>query len=235
MSFFIMKGIKMQTTISKSTKNIAGIAIFSALAFIVAFVCQVIPPVAGFLSLDVKDAVIAIAGFIYGPIAAPIIALIAAFLEFVTFSTTGWYGFVMNFASSAAFALAVSLIYKLKKSFTGAMIGFLVTTLTTTGVMLLLNILVTPVYLRSIGVPNPDVISMIPRILMPFNFAKALLNSAVAMLLYKPVITALRRAKLIEGGTHKTEFNKTTVITLATGGTALLLGILIVVLINIYS
>ena len=221
----------MQTNISKSTKNIAGIAIFSALAFIISFVCQVIPPVGGFLSLDVKDAIIAIAAFIYGPIAGPIIALIAAFLEFVTFSTTGWYGFVMNFASSATFSLVVALIYKFRKSFTSAMIGFLTTTLATTGVMLILNIFVTPVYLRSIGVPNPDVLSMIPSILMPFNFAKALLNSAIAMLLYKPVITALRRAKLIAGGTHKTEFNKTTVTTLAVGGTALIVAIVIVVMI----
>lgn len=212
-------------------KNIVGIAIFSALSVVVALVCQIIPPVAGFLSLDAKDAVIAIAGFIYGPIAAPIVAFIAAFVEFITFSTTGWYGFIMNFASSAVFSLVVSLIYKFRKSFTSAMIGFLCSTLATTGVMLLLNIFVTPLYLRSIGVSNVDVISMIPSILMPFNFAKALMNSAIAMLLYKPIITALRGAKLIKANTHKTEFNKTTVITLAVGGVSLICAIVIIVLI----
>ena len=90
-----------------------GISIFSALAFIIALVCNVIPPVAGFLSLDAKDAVISIAAFIYGPIAGTLIALIAALVEFLTFSTTGWYGLIMNFASltlSIVFALFTVLV-----------------------------------------------------------------------------------------------------------------------------
>ena len=37
-----------------------GISVFSALAFIIALVFNIIPPVAGFLSLDAKDAVISI-------------------------------------------------------------------------------------------------------------------------------------------------------------------------------
>ena len=66
-------------------EKVVGISIFSALAFIVALICNVIPPVQGFLSLDVKDAVIAIASFIYGPISGVLIAFIAAFIEFLTF------------------------------------------------------------------------------------------------------------------------------------------------------
>ena len=221
----------MQTNTNKTTKKIVGIALFSALAYVVAFTCKLIPPVAGFLSLDAKDAVIAIASFILGPICAPVIALIVATLELLTFSTTGLYGFVMNFASSAVFSLTVSLIYKYRKSFTAALLGFLSSVVATTGVMLLLNIFVTPIYLRSIGVPNPDVISMLPGILLPFNFAKALLNSAIALLLYKPLITAMRRAHLIEGGVHKTEFNKTTLLTVCIGVAALTVGVVIVVLI----
>lgn len=211
-----------------STQRVTGIAIFSALAYVTALVFNLIPPVSGFLSLDGKDAVIAIASFIYGPIAAPIISLIAALLEFVTFSTTGWYGFVMNFASSAVFSLSASLIYKYRKNFTGALIGFLMATLTTTGVMIILNMFVTPLYF---GLPRAAVIEMIPKLLLPFNFAKALLNSAIALLLYKPVVTALRRAGLVEKGSHKTDFNKTTVLTISIGGVSLITALMILVII----
>ena len=95
-----------------NVNQVAGIAVFSALAVVIALMCQVIPNISGFLSLDVKDAVIAIASFIYGPFSAVAIAFIAAFIEAISFSTTEWYGFIMNFASSAVFSLSASLIYK---------------------------------------------------------------------------------------------------------------------------
>ena len=48
-------------------KKMCGVGIFAALAFITTFVCKLIPNVAGFLSIDAKDAVITIAAYIYGP------------------------------------------------------------------------------------------------------------------------------------------------------------------------
>ena len=129
----------MKNSSTQSIKYITGVALFAALAYVVALVCNIIPPVAGFLSLDVKDAVISIAGFVYGPVAAVVIALIAAFIELVTFSTTAWYGFVMNFASSAVFALVASLVYKLRRTINGALIGYFAAVVATTGVMLILN------------------------------------------------------------------------------------------------
>ena len=89
-----------------------------------------------------------------------------------------------------------------------------------TVVMLGMNVLVTPHYM---GVSREAVIELIPTVLFPFNLAKALMNSAIAMLLYKPVITALRRAGFIKrkSGLAKTEkvsfFNKFSVYTLAIG------------------
>ena len=87
----------MNTKRSEIIKKICGIGVFAALAYITTFICKLIPNVAGFLSIDAKDAVIAIASFVYGPLAAPIIALIVAFVEFITISTTGIWGLVMNF------------------------------------------------------------------------------------------------------------------------------------------
>ncbi len=224
----------------KKTKNetqkYIGIAVFSALAFIVAFVCNIIPPVAGFLSLDCKDAVIAIASFIYGPVSAVLISLIAALIEFLTFSTTGWYGLVMNFASSAVFSLTAALIYKKKRNLNGALISFFSAVVLTTGVMLLLNRFVTPVYLFDYLGAMPKaaaeeyVISLLPKVLLPFNFAKSLLNSSVAMLLYKPLSVALKKAKIAKGeGSMK--FNKSSAIIIGVGVIALIVSLAVLLII----
>ena len=227
----------MTKKINSDTKKVVGIAVFAALAYVVALICNIIPPVAGFLSLDVKDAVIAMAAFVFGPISAVVISFIAALVEFITitFSTTGWYGFVMNFASSATFSLTASLIYRSKKTLNFAIIGFFSAVALTTGIMLLLNIFVTPLYLVQFrGMPpavaDSPVIELLAKVLLPFNFAKSLLNSAVAMLLYKPITEALRRARLIEGG-KKIVFNRNSVIILITGGVALVLSLVILLII----
>ena len=247
----------MRNTKKFDTKTIVGVAVFSALAFVVALVCNIIPPVAGFLSLDVKDAIISIAAFIYGPISAVLISFIAAFIEFITFSTTGWYGFVMNFASSAVFSLTASLIYKKIRNINGALISFFAAVIATTTVMLLLNIFVTPFYLVYIGVPSKEIADtqvreLLPKILLPFNFAKALMNSAVAMLLYKPLSRALKKAKYalvarrpmdksVDDGVSTVPqstaadpvaFNKNTAIILSVGFAALAVAVVILLVIS---
>ena len=228
----------MNKTRNFDLKKVCGIAIFSALAFVVALVCNVIPPIAGFLSLDVKDAVIAIASFIYGPISAVLISFIAAFIELLTFSTTGWYGFVMNFASSAVFSLVASLIYRKIRSVNGALVAFFAAIIATTGVMLILNIFVTPIYLFDYLKIMPEaaareyVMSILPTILLPFNASKALLNSSVAMLLYKPLTVALAKAKLVQGKATKLTFNKYSIVIIVIGTLALAAAIVSFVLIN---
>ena len=219
-------------------RKVCGIAIFSALALVVALVCNVIPPIAGFLSLDVKDAVIAIASFIYGPISAVLISFIAALIELFTFSTTGWYGFVMNFVSSAVFSLVASLVYRKFRSINGALAAFFAAIIATTGVMLLLNIFVTPIYLFDYLKVMPEaaareyVMSILPTILLPFNASKALLNSSVAMLLYKPLTVALAKARLVQGKPTKLSFNRYSIVIIVIGTIALVAAIVSFVMIN---
>lgn len=218
----------MKKNTSSLTRVACGVGVFSALAFITTLLCKLIPQVAGFLTLDAKDAVIAIASFIYGPAVAPIIAFIVAFIEFVSISETGPWGLLMNFAASATFSLVASLIYKFRKSLNGAVVGLGAATLITTALMALLNIFVTPIYL---GVPTEMVIELLPTVLLPFNFAKTLLNGAIALLLYKPIINAMRAARLVPRTEHKTTFNKTTVMTLIIGGVSLISAITVLIII----
>lgn len=218
----------------KSTEKIVGIAVFSALAYVVALVCNIIPPVAGFLSLDVKDAIIAIAAFSYGPVSAVIISLIAALIEFLTFSTTEWYGLIMNFVSSAAFSLTASLIYHKIRSINGALIGIYSAVVVTTGTMLLMNVLVTPWYLIYIGVPavaaHGQVAELLPKVLLPFNFAKTLLNGAMLMMIYKPVTVAMSRIGITSKKKGATKWGKTTVVIMSVGAVSLALAMAILLI-----
>ncbi len=206
-------------------KKIVGMAMFSALAYGVTFVFRI--PVS-FLTFDAKDAILTIAAFMYGPVAAVIMSLIPALIELITISGTGGWGFLMNFASSACFSCTASLIYKYRRSFNGAIIALYASVAATTAFMMLMNILVTPVYM---GVPRSAVIDLIPSLLLPFNFAKALMNAAITMLIYKPVSVAMKRAKLIKGKIDM-QFNKNSVITLVAGAVTLAAAIVIFVILR---
>lgn len=217
------------------TKTLVGLATFTALAFVLTVATSWIK--VDFLSFDAKDAVITIAAFIYGPTAAVIISFLAALIEFITISisTTGWYGLVMNIASSLTFSLVASLIYKKKRDINGALIGFISAVIATTGVMLVLNIFVTPYYLVRFGMPlevaRGEVMRMLMITLMPFNLAKALMNSALAMLLYKPTLMAMKRARLLKRDDTKSTFNRNSVIILIAGGVAILISVAIFIII----
>ena len=216
-------------------EKVIGIAIFAAMAVIVAYLCSPVK-VQGFLSLDLKDAVIAIASFIYGPISGVIIALIAALIECFTFSSTEWYGLIMNFASSAVFTLVAALIYKKFRSVNGVIIAFTAAIISTTGIMLLLNNFVTPIYLNEmVGLPKEaavqTVVEMLPTVLLPFNFAKSLLNASLAIMLYKPVLAALSKSGIVKTKTASLNFNKNTKIILAVGAGCLVVAVVIFLII----
>ena len=169
---------------------IAGVGIFSALAAVVSFLTSFLK--IGFLSIDVGDVVIVIASFIYGPVAGVIVSLISAAASFL-YSGTGFWGFIMDFASSAAFVFVASFIYSRKRDFKSAIIGIGVSVIATTAFMIPMNILITPLYTKA---PTEYVISLIPTLLLPFNFAKTLLNGAASLVIYKPLVRAMRAAKL---------------------------------------
>ena len=169
-------------------------AIFVALAYATMFVFRFNVT---FLTFDLKDVFLTIGGLLFGPLAAVIMSLLVAVLEFITVGDTGFYGFIMNFASSAVFTSVCALVYKYRKKLSGAVIGLVAAVVSMTAVMMLLNLIVTPLYMS--GTTAGDVAKMIPTLLLPFNLTKAVFNAALVLLLYKPVSRALRAAKMMPG------------------------------------
>lgn len=215
----------MNRKTSLDIKKTASIAMLSALAFLARLVFKI--PVT-FLTFDIKDTVIALGGLVFGPVSGVVIALVVSLVEMII-SETGPIGFVMNFVSSAVFAGVASLIYKFKRTFNGAIIGLYSSVAATTAVMLLMNVILTPIYQ---GVPRSAVIAMLPTLFLPFNFAKTLLNAAIVMLIYKPVVMALRKAKILEGKTMDVKFGKQSVITIIISSVSLVAAIVIFVILN---
>lgn len=192
-------------------KRMTGVAMFAALAYVAVVVLR-IPNISGFLTLDFKDAIITIAAMCFGPWASPVLSVTVPFIEAITISGTGPYGFFMNFASSFSFSFTASLIYKYRKTFSGALTGLLSAIFAMVSVMLLFNLFVTPLYM---GVSTADVAKMIPKTLLPFNLIKAVINASLTMALYKPLISALRKIGFIKKKeTHlaNTDGNKKNII-----------------------
>ncbi len=186
-----------------NTKKLTAIGMLCAIAFAVMVVGRF--PVVLFLKYDPKDVVITLGGLIWGPLTAFIVSAIVSLIEMLSVSDTGIIGLVMNIVSTCAFACTASAIYKKKRSLKGAVIGLIVGSLVMTAVMILWNCLITPIYM---GIARKAVMELIVPAFLPFNLLKAALNSALTFLLYKPVISALRKSGYVaasqgEGGKRK--------------------------------
>lgn len=166
-------------------------AVFAALAFASIFVFRFN---VAFLTFDLKDAIITLSGLLLGPVTAFTVSLLVAVLEFITIGDTGWYGFLMNFASSATFSVVCAVVYRYNKKLLGAVIALASAVVALVAVMLTLNLVITPLYQ---GVSRAVIAEMIPTLFLPFNAVKAVVNAALVMILYKPVHQALLAAKLL--------------------------------------
>lgn len=174
------------------TRTLVTMAMLTALAYAVMVVCKFIPKVGGFLSLDAIDAVIGVGGFLFGPVAAVLMILVEAFIEMITWSQTGWYGFLMNVLSTVLLICPAVVIYRKLGRTTGAVAGLAVGVAFRLLGMIAFNYIITPMYFK---MPRAAVMDLMPMICI-FNLVKGVLNAALLMVLYPPVSAALRKVGL---------------------------------------
>lgn len=175
-------------------RTVVSLAMLAAIAYVVMYLSKLLPQVMGFLQFDLKDTIICIGGFIFGPFAAAMVSIVVAFVEMITVSDTGPIGMVMNILATCAFCCTASFIYKKKHTMSGAVIGLAAGTIALTVVMLLWNYLITPIYMV---MDRSFVASLLVPVFLPFNLVKGGMNMAAILLLYKPVVGALRKAHLV--------------------------------------
>lgn len=209
------------------SKKITTLAMLSAIAYILMVVGRI--PVVLFLKYDPKDVIITIGGFIFGPLSAFVVSTIVSLIEMFTVSDTGFIGFVMNVIATCSFACLAAYIYKCHHSLKGAIIGLISGCLLMTGIMLLWNYLITPLYLK---VPRSEVIKLLVPALLPFNLLKGGLNATLTILLYKPLVTSLRKTNLIPESKKDTGSSKINTGVMLISALILITCILIVLVLN---
>lgn len=175
------------------TKKLTTIGMLCAIAYVAVVVGRI--PLVLFLKYDPKDVIIVIGGLIFGPLTSFLIALIVSLVEMVTISENGIIGCLMNIISSCSFACTAAFIYSKRRKLSGAIGGLFCGLSCQVVVMMLWNYLITPIYM---GYPRDAVAELLIPAFLPFNLIKGGMNAAITMLLYKPVVTALRRSNLIE-------------------------------------
>jgi len=65
--------------------------------------------------------------------------------------------------------------------------------------MMVWNYMIAPIYM---GYPREAIVELLLPAFLPFNLIKGGLNAAITMLLYKPIVTGLRRSNLIESNNN---------------------------------
>jgi riboflavin transporter FmnP len=175
------------------TKKLTVLAMLTALAFIVALVR--IPTGLFILRYEAKDVIIAIGGFIYGPSAVIAMSVVLSFIEMMTVSDTGFFGLLMNIISTCTFAGTAAFVYKKWRTITGAAVGLVAGILVNVPVMLLWNYLIVPLFTPAVS--REIVLTMLVPVFLPFNLIKGILNAAMIMMLYKPIRTALDKARIL--------------------------------------
>lgn len=176
-----------------NSKKITTVGMLCAFAYAATSIGRV--PLVLFLKYDPKDIIIAIGGLVFGPLTSFFVALIVSFAEMLTISENGILGFLMNVISSCSFACTAAFVYKKKHKRSGAVAGLLCGWGCMVLVMLVWNYFIAPIYM---GCPREAVAKLLIPAFLPFNLMKGGLNAVITMLLYKPVIKALRSTYLIE-------------------------------------
>ena len=177
----------------KNVKKLTSLAMLAAIAFVIVALIRI--PAVQFLKYEPKDVIIVIGGFIYGPLASLLISVVVSLVEMVTISSEGIIGCIMNIISTCSFACTASFIYKKNRSIKGAIAGLFSAIIVTCSVMMLWNYLITPIHM---GIERDVVAKMLLPTFLPFNLVKGVLNTGITLLVYKSIVRALRRARLIE-------------------------------------
>lgn len=202
----------MKTQAHFPIKKLVLLAMLAAVSYLIVSLVRI--PIVLFLSYEPKDVIIVIAGFLMGPAASFIISLVVSALEMVTISSTGPIGGLMNLISTCSFACTAAFVYKKRHTISGAVMGLAFGSAAMVAVMLLWNWLITPLYM---GVSREAVAGMLLPVFLPFNLLKACLNSAFVLVLYKPLVAALRKTGLITAKSGKSGSTKAGIYLLAAG------------------
>ena len=191
-----------------STRKIAIIGVFSAIAFVLMLFEFPLPFAPSFYKFDFSDMPALIGGFAAGPMVGVMIEFIKVTLNIlIQGPTPGFVGEIANFVVGAAFIIPATVIYRFKKSRKSALISCLVGTACIMIVGSCLNaFFLLPAYAVAFGVDidffiaagseiNPhinNVFTFCALAVAPFNLLKGAADSCLTFLVYKQLSPILK-------------------------------------------
>lgn len=190
----------------KNIVKLTTTALLSAISAVLQFVEISIPIIPSFVKLDFSDLPAILGSFALGPGYGVVIELIKNLLH-LPFTQSAGVGEICNFILGAVFVFTAGMIYKYKRTRTGAIIASVAGALAMSVISLPANYyFVYPAYVKILNMPLDDIISMYNAILpgtnsliralcifnLPFTFFKGIVNAALCFLIYKPLSSFLK-------------------------------------------
>lgn len=193
-----------------TSKNIAKIGIFSALATILYFVNFSLPIFPSFLKLHFSDLPALICGFALGPLAGALTVLIKILIK-LPFTETLCVGEIADLITGLAFVLPASMVYSKNKEKGSAILGLFLGALCSVGTSLLANrFVIIPFYLGAMNLTLDTLAKMCSPVLpminaqnfyriyifgaaLPFNTLRCFASAIFTFLVYKRISSLLKR------------------------------------------
>ncbi len=162
------------------------IAVLGAVAFAFMYMEFPIPPFPPFLKYDPSEAPALIATFALGPTAGISVEVLKALLIQLLRSGTvgGPFGIFMNLLAGVTLVGVAGVYYLVEHTKPGAIKSLVFGVLAMTGVMILANIALTPIFF---GIPRAQVVTLVLPALLPFNLLKGTMTSLATYFVYKRV------------------------------------------------
>lgn len=199
---------KANTKNKTNVKKIAQIGMLGAISVILMLFEIPLPFAPAFYEIDFSEVPVMVGCFTMGPLAGAMIELVKILLNFVINGTaTAGVGEVANFLIGCALVVPAALIYKKKRTKSGAIVGMVTGTLFMTFVGCFLNaFILLPTYARAFGMPIDALVEMGTAVnghitslstfvifaVAPFNLLKGFLVSLIVLLIYKKISPVLK-------------------------------------------
>ena len=185
-----------------SSKRLAFIAVFTALAYVVS-ILEIPLPLFGadFLKLDFGNVFILLLSFLFGPIEGVIACLLKESLRCIN-STSLCAGELANFLITSAYLLIPSIAYQFRRTLKTVVWSLSSSCLIATGVALISNrYIIFPAFAKLFGgtIFGMTVVEAFSALwvgLLVFNLIKTVGVGLITMLLYKRLSTFFKRMKI---------------------------------------
>lgn len=184
-----MKSVRSVLKAHFAPVNIAYMALFTALAFVVTFLEFPIFPAAPYLKLDFANVFFMIEGFIFGPVEA-IVSVGAKELLCLAKTSSGGVGELANFLMSAAYVILPAVVYRFKKGRWWVSLYLLLACILQISVSLPVNRYINfPFFM---GGAAGAAFAGAWHFVLAFNAVKSVAVSLIVFLIYKPLSRVIR-------------------------------------------